>query len=129
MSMKKWLTRFVVLLAMIVVVTSSSPFSAFAESVDLTQPTETAKAIKVELDDDYFNPKVITIPNGKTTTLRLRNEGLKVHTFTVEKLGIDVEVQPRKEKTITVEPKMSGTYELICRYHFNEGMAGKVIVK
>jgi len=129
MSMKKWLTRFVVLMAMIVVVTSSGSFSAFAESVVLTQPTETAKAIKVELDDDYFNPKVITIPNGKTTTLILRNEGVKEHTFTVEKLGIDVEVQPRKEKTITVEPKMPGTYELICRYHFNEGMAGKVIVK
>jgi plastocyanin len=47
----------------------------------------------------------------------------------VEKLGIDAEVQPGKEKNITVKPKQPGTYELICRYHFQEGMVGKVIVK
>jgi plastocyanin len=81
------------------------------------------------LNDDYFNPNVITILNGKTTPLILKNEGKKEHTFTVEKLGIDAEVQPGKEKTITVKPNKPGTYELICRYHFRKGMVGKVIVK
>ena len=101
----------------------------FAESGVVTQPIESGKAIEVELNDDYFNPKDITIPNGKTTTLILKNKGSKKHTFTVEKLGIDTEVQPGKEKTITVKPKKTGTYDLICRYHFQEGMVGKVIVK
>ena len=58
-----------------------------------------------------------------------KNEGKKEHTFTVKKLGIDAEVQAGKEKTISVKPNMPGTYELICRYHFQEGMVGKVIVK
>ena len=129
MSMKKWLTGLVVLLAMIVVVTTPGSLSVFAESGVVTQPMESVKAIEVELNDDYFNPKVITIPNGRTTTLILKNKGKKKHTFTVEKLGIDAEVQPGKEKTITVKPKQPGTYELICRYHFQEGMVGKVIVK
>jgi uncharacterized cupredoxin-like copper-binding protein len=129
MSVRKWLTGLVVLLAMIVVVTTLGSLGVFAESGVVTQPMETVKSIEVELNDDYFNPKVITIPNGKTTTLILKNEGKKEHTFTVEKLGIDVEVQPGKEKTIPVKPKKSGTYELICRYHFKEGMAGTVIVK
>jgi plastocyanin len=53
----------------------------------------------------------------------------KEHTFTVEKLAIDVEVEPGKEKTITVAPKQPGTYDLICRYHSQQGMVGKVIVK
>jgi plastocyanin len=129
MSVKKWLTGLVVMLAMIVAMTTPGSLDVFAESGVVTQPVETVKAIEVELNDDYFNPKVITIPNGRTTKLILKNQGKKEHTFTVEKLSIDTEVQPGKEKTITVKPKNPGTYDLICRYHFKEGMAGKVIVK
>jgi plastocyanin len=126
MSVKKWVTGLVVVLAM--VVTSLGSLGVFAES-GFAQPMETVKSIEVELNDDYFNPKTITIPNGTTTTLILKNNGKKEHTFTVEKLGIDAEIQPGKEKNITVKPKQPGTYELICRYHFQEGMVGKVIVK
>ncbi|MDQ0971394.1 putative cupredoxin-like copper-binding protein [Neobacillus niacini] len=128
MSVKKWLTGLVFLLAMIVVVTTSGSLGVFAESIVTTQPMATVKAIEVELNDDYFNPKVITIPNARTTTLILKNVGKREHTFTVKELSIDVEVQPGKEKTITVKPEKTGTYELICSYHFKEGMVGKVIV-
>ena len=126
---KKWLTGMVIFLAMIVVVSNLGSLSVFAESVDVTQPIESVNAIEVELNDDYFNPKDITISNGKTTTLILKNKGSKKHTFTVEKLGIDTVVQSGTEKTITVKPTETGTYNLICRYHFQEGMVGKVIVK
>lgn len=129
MSEKKWLTGIAVLLAMIVAVIIPSSHGVFAESVAETQPIETVKTIEIELNDDFFNPNDITIPNGKTTTLLLKNKGRKRHTFTVKDLGIDVEVQAGNERTITVKPKKSGTYELICRYHFQEGMAGKVRVK
>lgn len=112
---------------MILLMTTS--FGVFAEAGTVTQPSEMEKTIEVELNDDYFNPEVITIPTGKTTTLILKNKGKKEHTFTVEKLGVDVEVQPGKENTITINPKDSGTYELICRYHVKEGMVGKVVVK
>ena len=127
MSMKKRVTGLAVVLAMFVVVTSLGSLGVFAESGVVAQPT--VKSIEVELNDDYFNPEVITIPNGTATTLILKNKGKKEHTFTVEKLGIDVEVQAGKEKTITVQPKQPGTYELICRYHFQEGMVGKVFVE
>ncbi|MBT2645443.1 cupredoxin domain-containing protein [Bacillus sp. ISL-34] len=129
MSVKKWVTRLVVVLAMVLVVTTVGSLGVFAESGVVTQPTETRKSIEVELNDDFFNPKVITIPNGTATTLILKNKGSKEHTFTLEKLGIDVEVQPGEEKNIDVNPKQPGTYELICRYHFQEGMVGKVIVE
>lgn len=124
MSMKNWLTGLVVLFAMVIGVIASGSLSVLAESDVVRQ-----KAMEVQLNDDYFNPETITIPSGKTITLILKNKGQKEHTFTVEKLGIDAEVQPRKEKTITVKPQNPGTYELICRYHFNSGMVGKVIVK
>jgi plastocyanin len=127
MSVKKWVTGLVVMLATVVVVTTLGSFGVYAESRVVTQPA--VKSIEVELNDDFFNPEVITIPNGTATTLILKNKGKKEHTFTVEKLGIDAEVQAGKEKTITVQPKQPGTYELICRYHFQEGMVGKVIVE
>jgi plastocyanin len=127
MSVKKGLTGLIVLLEM--VFTTSGSLSVYAESSVVTKPIESVKTIEVELNDNYFNPKVISIPNGRTTTLLLKNKGKKEHTFTVEKLRIDAEVQPGKEKNISVKPKKPGTYELICRYHLHEGMVGKVIVK
>ncbi|MEH7178320.1 cupredoxin domain-containing protein [Neobacillus vireti] len=129
MFVKKWLTGLVVLLAMIVVVTTTGSLGVFAETRVATQPMETVKAIEVVMNDNSFKPNVITIPNGRTTTLVLKNTDTKEHTFTVKELRIDTEVQPGKEKTITVISKNLGTYELICRYHVNEGMVGKVIVK
>ncbi|MDC0702076.1 MULTISPECIES: cupredoxin domain-containing protein [Priestia] len=124
MSVKNWLMGLVVLFTMVISVMTSGSLGVLAESDAVRQ-----KAMEVQLNDDFFNPETITIPSGKTTTLILKNEGQKEHTFTVEKLGIDAEVQPGKEKTITVKPQNPGTYELICRYHFNRGMVGKVIVK
>ena len=124
MSVKNWLMGLVVLFTMVISVMISGSLGVLAESDVVRQ-----KAMEVQLNDDYFNPETITIPSGKTTTLILKNEGQKEHTFTVEKLGIDAEVQPGKEKTITLKPQNPGTYELICRYHFNSGMVGKVIVK
>jgi plastocyanin len=125
MTMKKWLRGFGVLLAVIAVMTAGSSISAFAQSDNETRPMNT---IEVELNDDFFNPKAITVSSGSTTTLILKNKGKKEHTFTVEKLNVDVELQPGEEKTISVKPEKPGTYELICRYHFKEGMVGEVIV-
>ena len=129
MFVKKCLTGLVVLLAILVCVNTAGSLGVYAESGVGTQPAEKVKELEVELNDDYFSPKAITISNGKPTMLILKNKGKKEHTFTVEKLGIDAEIQPGKEKSITVNPKQPGTYELICRYHFQEGMVGKVIVE
>jgi plastocyanin len=129
MSMKKWSKGLVILLALILVMTTTGSLSVFAKYRVAAQPMETVNTLKVELNDDFFNPKVISIPNEKTTTLILKNVGQREHTFTVKELGIDAEVQPGQEKTITVTPKKPGTYELICQYHFKEGMVGQVIVK
>jgi plastocyanin len=129
MSVKKWITGLVFFLAMFMLVTTLGLHDGFAESSVVTKPMENVNVIEVELNDDYFNPKVITISNGTTTTLILRNNGKKEHTFTVKKLGIDIELQPGKQKNISVKPEQKGTYELICRYHFQEGMVGKVNVK
>ncbi|WP_077619876.1 cupredoxin domain-containing protein [Bacillus sinesaloumensis] len=121
MSAIKWITGWMVVLTLLV----GGSIVAFAE----TQPLEPIQKIEVQMNDNSFNPKSITIPQGKPIVLVLKNNGVKEHTFTVEKLGIDYEVKPKQIKIVTVEPKTSGTYELICRYHVKEGMVGEVIVK
>ncbi|RLL43886.1 cupredoxin domain-containing protein [Oceanobacillus piezotolerans] len=129
MSIKNRLTGLAVLLAMLIVMSISGPLHAQANSNIEEEPMQTENEIVVELNDDYFNPNAITISKGKTTRLLLKNAGQKEHTFTVKKLGIDVELRPGEEKTITVKPQAIGTYQLICRYHQQEGMVGEVIVK
>ncbi|AFQ16062.1 cupredoxin domain-containing protein [Bacillus thuringiensis] len=129
MSMNRWLFRFSSLLVMIVWWMSLGSFHVFSSVNVVTQPTDLTNVIEVELNDDYFNPNVITIPLEGSTALLLKNKGKNEHTFTVKKLGIDVVVESGKEKNITVKPKNTGTYELICRYHLLKGMEGKVIVK
>ncbi|MEQ3591419.1 cupredoxin domain-containing protein [Bacillus albus] len=129
MSMNKWLFRFTGLLVMIVGMTTFSSFHGFASVNVVTQPIDSTKVIEVELNDDYFQPNVITIPIEESTTLLLKNKGKHEHTFTVKKLDIDVVVEPGKDKNITLKPTSTGTYELICRYHLLKGMEGKVIIK
>ncbi|AJI26624.1 cupredoxin domain-containing protein [Bacillus cereus] len=129
MSINKWLFRFIGFLVMLVVITTLNSLNVFASVNTLAQPIASAKVIEVELNDDYFNPNVITIPINESTTLLLKNKGKSEHTFTIKKLGIDVVVESGKEKNITVKPNSAGTYELICRYHLLKGMEGKVIVK
>ncbi|HDX9614417.1 cupredoxin domain-containing protein [Bacillus toyonensis] len=129
MSMNKWLFRLLGLFVMIVSVITLDSINVVASANVVTQPIEATKVIEVELNDDYFNPNVITIPIEEITTLLLKNKGKNEHTFTVKKLGIDVVVASGKEKNITVNPKNTGTYELICRYHLLKGMEGKVIIK
>lgn len=129
MSINKWLFRFIGFLVMLVVITTLNSLNVFASVNVVTQHVESAKVIEVELNDDYFKPNVITIPIEESTTLLLKNKGKSEHTFTVKKLGIDVVVESGKEESITVKPKSTGTYELICRYHLLKGMDGKVIVK
>ncbi|EJR60182.1 hypothetical protein IIO_03541 [Bacillus cereus VD115] len=129
MSMNKWLFPLLGLFVMIVSVITLDSINVVASANVVTQPIESTKVIEVELNDDYFNPNVITIPIEETTTLLLKNKGRNEHTFTVKKLGIDVVVESGKEKNITVKTKNTGTYELICRYHLLKGMEGKVIIK
>ena len=128
MIIRRWLTGVILFLTAVLLIATPGSNLVFAES-GTSQADDRAPSIVVELNDDYFNPKNITIPNGTKSTLVLKNKGSKPHTFTVKMLNIDVEVQPGKETTITLDPKQANTYDLTCKYHFNVGMVGKVIVK
>ena len=88
-----------------------------------TFTTETFET-ELELDDFYFEPTNIKAPGGATATLELFNEGDADHTFTVDALDIDEELEPDARKTIEVELGDETRYEFYCRYHGDQGMRG-----
>ena len=99
MSMNRWLFRFSSLLVMIVWWMSLGSSQVFASVHVVTQPTDLTKVIEVELNDDYFNPNVITIPLAGSTTLLLKIKVKRAHLYS-EKLGIDVVVQSGKKRIL-----------------------------
>ncbi len=84
------------------------------------------QGISLEADDFYFEPQEIKAQAGQPLTIRIENEGRNPHTFTIESLGVDVELQPGEERTVTLTP--TSTVDFVCRFHQAQGMAGRLTV-
>ena len=99
----------------------SSPESSSSKS------SESASGkIEVEMDDYYFEPKVIKGEPGDTVTLELKNEGSAEHNFELESQGIDQDVQPGEEAEVDITIPDSGSVEFYCKFHESQGMEGKI---
>jgi plastocyanin len=89
----------------------------------------TGKAeLKLEQDDFYFNPTVITGTTGQTLKIEVDNEGSVQHTFTIDDQSIDVAIDAGKDATVDVTFPDSGIVEFSCRFHHGSGMAGELKV-
>jgi plastocyanin len=88
---------------------------------------ETGK-VEVELDDDYFEPTILTGEPGQKVTLELKNEGNNPHTLTISDQGIDKEVQPADEAEVDVTFPENGQLAFVCRFHESNGMVGALEV-
>lgn len=83
----------------------------------------------LELDDNYFGPTVLDGEADQTITLRLHNEGSNPHTFTIDDVGVDEELQPGDEDvTVDVAFPPSGSLTFYCRFHREGGMLGALSV-
>ena len=80
--------------------------------------------IEVELDDFYFGPTYTKAEAGSTVTLSLLNEGDAAHTFTIDSLDVDEEVQPGDSVEVEVTLPDSGAVRYYCRFHADRGMQG-----
>ena len=81
-------------------------------------------AIEMELDDFYFGPTFTQAEAGGTVTVSLFNEGDAPHTFTIDSLGVDEEVQPGDTAEVEVTLPESGAVRYYCRFHVGQGMQG-----
>ncbi len=90
--------------------------------------SKTAKDdLEVEADDFYFGPTFITARAGQQFSIELKNEGSVRHTFTG--VGVDLELAPGADRTVTLTAPGSGTAEFHCRFHQSQGMQGAVYVR
>jgi plastocyanin len=81
-------------------------------------------AIELEADDFYFNPTFVKAATGQKVTVEVKNEGKAAHTFTVDQLGIDQQVDPGKTAKVEVQLPSSGAVAWYCRFHRARGMQG-----
>lgn len=110
---------------------TSTPASSVPPGVTLSgsvnahgTSTASGDTIELEVDDFYFSPTFIKVEPGKKYQVKVKNEGAKFHTFTSSSLGIDEQLSPGTEKTVTVTAPASGSAEFICTPHAGMGMRG-----
>lgn len=81
-------------------------------------PEERAGATEVVMVDTEFATTALSVERGTTARFVVRNEGLSVHTFTVDELGIDTVVRPGAEVLVTAEvPATAQTLQFYCTPH------------
>ena len=75
-----------------------------------------------------FSPSEFTFSVGQTVTFTLSAE-TEFHTFTVDDLGIDCEMDPGETATFTFTFSEAGTFPLICIPHQINDMVGTIRVQ
>ena len=84
-----------------------------------------SEPLELELDNFYFAPTVTKAAKGTTIEVELTNEGDAPHTFTIDSLGIDEELQPGDSTTVSIEvPDDDTAVRYYCRFHEGQGMQG-----
>jgi plastocyanin len=88
-----------------------------------------ATAVDVVSFDIYFEPSEVTIPADTDVTVNLPNEGVTPHNFSIDELGIDVDIAPGATEQVVINAP-AGEYEFYCNVpgHKEAGMVGTLIV-
>jgi plastocyanin len=82
---------------------------------------------KVEMYDNYFQPKTITGKAGSTVKIKLENVGQRDHNFKIDaQKQANADVGPGKSASVSVKIPASGTVQFYCEYHKGLGMVGTV---
>ena len=104
-----------------VAATQSGPSSASADRV-----------VSVGLQDESaiyaFDPAQLTFAKGETVSIELTSQN-EFHSFTVDSLGLDVEVEAGESTSVTYTFDTVGTFDLICIPHESLGMVGTITVQ
>ena len=88
------------------------------------------EAVTVESYDIYSEPDELSIPADTDVPVQLPNVGVALHNFSVDELGISVDIAPgATEETVINAP--AGEYEFYCNVpgHKEAGMLGELTVE
>jgi plastocyanin len=102
--------------------------SGCAQQFDRTTASQSGggQNVQVDMAGFAFRPITVAAKADVALTVKVRNRDVQHHTFTVDG-GLDVEVAPGEETTVSVpaRPAETNTY-YFCRFHESDGMKGKV---
>jgi plastocyanin len=82
-----------------------------------------AQASVTARDFGYVPAIVLTSPSDPVR-VTIQNQGAHTHTFTIDSLGVDVEIPRGTTRTVTLHLPRAGRYEFYCRFHKDLGMRG-----
>lgn len=91
-------------------------------------PTVEQADLVVELGDIYVEPETISIPAETDVQILLKNVGLSPHNFSIDALGISVDLEAGESTTITVSVP-AGEYRFRCNVpgHTEAGQVGTLV--
>jgi plastocyanin/mono/diheme cytochrome c family protein len=104
--------------------------TAGPETPESEQPSE-PNTYNVALHDNFFEPADLVVPANTDITLNLTNEGVSVHTFDIDELGVDSgEIAAGETKTLTFNTGGAAEYQYYCAIpgHKEAGMVGTFTV-
>ena len=89
-----------------------------------------SNAIEVVAKDIFFDPKALSIPANTDVTVRIPNQGATLHNFSIDELGISVDIAPGATKEVVVNAP-AGQYQYYCNVpgHKQAGMFGTLTVQ
>jgi plastocyanin len=82
--------------------------------------------IRVVTEDIEFHPAEIDAEGG-TVSVHITNRDSTRHTFTIDALGVDLNVPPNSTQRVSFAAR-PGTYRFYCRPH-GPGMEGELVVR
>lgn len=116
------------LLALALAVTAACGGGSDDDAGDGGSPTQTSRPEAQEFEmsaaDFAFSPDAIELEPGQSLDIQLTNDGEALHTFTLDELNIDVEVQPGDEVDVPLTASEPGQFTFYCRFHDSQGMTG-----
>jgi len=109
-----------------VVVLVAATVVSFAAAGRVDSVTAQPGDIELTTTDFQFDTRTVTTDTG-TVAVTVTNDDATRHTFTIDELGVDLNVPPGTTQRVTF-PADAGTYSFYCIPHA-PGMAGELIVR
>lgn len=86
--------------------------------------------VSVAVDNHFHDIHLednITIEVGRGFIIK--NQGSNLHNVTIPQLDFNEDVDTGEQVDFLGDTLAAGTYDIICRYHADQGMVGKLIVE
>jgi plastocyanin len=84
--------------------------------------------MEMEMDNDYFSPTVLRGTPRSRLTIDLKNEGSRIHNFSIPGQHVDMNCGVRATGRVTVTFPQNGMLMFFCTYGRSSGMRGALSV-